>query len=175
VAFTTTQLNYLARQDEMLAPIFVGVFAADELPSNPKKRLPQAYIVNTDPRTKPGTHWIAIYTERGQCELMDSYGIPYHWYQSPFQHWIDTHWEKVRSNAMKLQTIQSNSCGQSALMYLKYKARGKSMEDFQNQFQAYDYVYNDHKIEQIIKRVIVNELFYPSHRLDKDQTNEHSL
>ena len=60
VAFTTTQLQYLGDRDEQLAPYFVEVFAADELPSSPRRDIPQAYIVNTDPRTKPGTHWIAL-------------------------------------------------------------------------------------------------------------------
>ena len=38
-------------------PFFLGVFASDELPSNPRGVL----ISNTDPSHLPGTHWIAIY------------------------------------------------------------------------------------------------------------------
>lgn len=37
VRFTTEQLAYLAKQDACLAPIFEGVFAADELPESPEK------------------------------------------------------------------------------------------------------------------------------------------
>ena len=37
VPFTTEQLSYLAKQDPYLAPIFAGVFAADELPGLPKQ------------------------------------------------------------------------------------------------------------------------------------------
>ena len=36
VPFTTEQLSYLAKQDPYLAPIFAGVFAADELPGLPE-------------------------------------------------------------------------------------------------------------------------------------------
>ena len=32
VPFTTEQLSYLAKQDAFLAPIYEGVFAADQLP-----------------------------------------------------------------------------------------------------------------------------------------------
>ena len=37
VPFTTEQLSYLAKQDAYLAPIFEGVFAADEFPGSPEK------------------------------------------------------------------------------------------------------------------------------------------
>ena len=56
VPFTTEQLSYLAQQDPYLAqqdpylaPIFEGVFAADQLPGLPEKLKRRDYIVNTDP------------------------------------------------------------------------------------------------------------------------------
>ena len=81
VPFSTNQLDYLTRNDPILNAVFVGVFAADQLPRKPKKRKPQAYIVNTDPVNKRGTHWFGIYTEKGCCEVMDSYGLPLNWYK----------------------------------------------------------------------------------------------
>ena len=39
---------------------FRGVFAANRLPKR-VSRYPSAYIVNTDPASKPGTHWVAFY------------------------------------------------------------------------------------------------------------------
>ena len=36
VPFTTEQLSYLTKQDPCLAPIFVGVFASDQLPGLPE-------------------------------------------------------------------------------------------------------------------------------------------
>ena len=41
----TTELSYLAKQDPYLAPIFAGVFAADELPGLPEQWKKRAYIV----------------------------------------------------------------------------------------------------------------------------------
>jgi len=170
VAFTTTQLQYLGDQDPWLAPYFVGVFAADELPTSPRRDLPQAYIVNTDPRTQPGTHWIALYTHQGRCDVMDSYGFPYTYYKSPFEPWI-ARWEEVTQNTQPLQTVFSHSCGQYALLYLKYRVRGRSLDDFLAPFKKHDYVYNDHKVGQMTQRAIVNTLFYPACCLERDQTN----
>ena len=46
VPFTTEQLSYLAKQDPYLAPIFAGVFAADELPGLPEQwEKKRAYII----------------------------------------------------------------------------------------------------------------------------------
>lgn len=56
VPFTTQQLSYLVKQDACLAPIFEGVFAADQLLGEPEKCNPRAYIVNTDEIDNPGGH-----------------------------------------------------------------------------------------------------------------------
>ena len=64
---------------------------------------------------------------------MDSYGLPLNWYK-PYGvvEWVFEDFETVSSNAMTLQEMNSQSCGQYALMYLKAKARGQSMNDFRS-------------------------------------------
>ena len=51
---------------------------------------------------------------------MDSYGLPLRWYKpSDVVEWVFENFEIVRSNATTLQEMNSQSCGQYALMYLK--------------------------------------------------------
>ena len=64
VPFTTEQLSYLTKPDPCPAPIFVGVFASDQLPGLPELWKKRAYIVNTNPIDKPGSHWLAIFTKK---------------------------------------------------------------------------------------------------------------
>ena len=155
VPFTTEQLSYLAKQDPYLAPIFAGVFAADALPSLPELWKRRAYIVNNDPRDKPGSHWLAIFTKKHTCEVMDSYGLPLRWYRpSAVVNWIFENFAIVRSNTTTLQELNSQSCGQYALMYLKAKARGQSMQDFISVFNKRDYVYNDHLVGEMIRPLL---------------------
>ena len=46
---------------------FQGVYSVDTLPDKPK-----LLVCNTDPSTKPGKHWIAIYVDkRGLGEYFD--------------------------------------------------------------------------------------------------------
>ena len=155
IPMSTLQLDYLAKRDPILAPIFEGVFAADQLPHPPEMRKPRAYIFNADPITKQGSHWFAMYTENNKCEVMDSYGLPLSWYsRSDAIDWIFDHFESINSNAKTLQEMNSQSCGQYALMYLKYRCRGKSMEDFVELFKKNDYVHNDHLVGELIKPYI---------------------
>ena len=56
---------------------WLGVFARDELPDLKKERRPFALVLNTDPRSKPGQHWLALYgPKQGPIELFDSFGLP---------------------------------------------------------------------------------------------------
>ena len=155
VPFTTEQLSYLAKQDPCLAPIFEGVFASDQLPGLPEQWKKIAYIVNTDPIDKLGSHWLGIFTKKHTCEVMDSYGLPLNWYKpSDVVEWVFENFETVSSNAMTLQEMNSQSCGQYALMYLKAKARGQSMDDFRSLFKKGDFVYNDQLVGEMIKPLL---------------------
>ena len=155
VPFTTEQLSYLAKQDPYLAPIFAGVFAADQLAGLPEQWKKRAYIVNTDPIDKPGSHWLAIFTEKHTCEIFDSYGLPLNWYKpSDVVEWVCEHFANINSNAVTLQEMNSQSCGQYALMYLKAKARGQSMQDFISLFKKGDFVFNDHLVGEMIKPLL---------------------
>ena len=62
VALNNVQLDYLARDDPQLKPVFYGTVACDRLPKSPVKTTSQGYIVNTDPHDQPGQHWLAVWT-----------------------------------------------------------------------------------------------------------------
>ena len=158
VALSTSQLNQLMQADPALRPRFYGTLACDELPKRPKKRTPQAYIVNTDRQGEPGQHWLALWTEGTVCELMDSFALPLEHYQAtPLERWIRTHWTHLVTNGQSLQAIPSQSCGHYCLLYLRDKARGRSLQDFLNLFSPHDYVANDHRVGQMLKRIIQKE------------------
>ena len=114
VALTTRQVDYLARQDPYLEPIFKGVFASDQLPKEKEIQTKSAYIVNVDTHDKQGSHWLSIFVENDQCEVFESYGLPIHWYKpSPFVAWVFKHYQDVSSNVGQLQATDSNTCGQN--------------------------------------------------------------
>ena len=55
---------------------WLGVFSRDELPDLSSERRPFALVLNTDPRDKPGQHWLAIFGPFNKpIELFDSFGL----------------------------------------------------------------------------------------------------
>ena len=53
------------------------------------------------------------------------------------------HWKYVVTNGKTLQAVHSKSCGDYALLYLKAKARGRTLQEFLNDLSDYDYESND--------------------------------
>ena len=59
------QIQKIIENDQESKKIFGGVLAFDELPK--KVIWPSCYIINTDIRSKPGTHWLAVNCEIESC------------------------------------------------------------------------------------------------------------
>ena len=68
------------------------------------------------------------------CEALDSYALPLEMYQqaTPLREWIVKHWKYVVTNGKSLQAVNSKSYGDYALLHLKAKARGRTLQDFLN-------------------------------------------
>ena len=130
-----------------------------DYPRPPRKTTPQGYIVNTDPHDQPGQHWLAVWTDQNVCEVLDSYALPLETYEqaTPLREWIVKHWKYVVTNGKSLQAISSKSCGDYALLYLKAKARGRTLQEVLNDFSDVDYVSNDHQAGQRLQHLIVGQ------------------
>ena len=70
----TLQIERLLKKDLKSKTIFKKVCALDQLE---KPTFPSAYVINSDPSSKPEEHWVAVYFDkRGRGEYFDSYGLP---------------------------------------------------------------------------------------------------
>jgi len=152
IPLSDQQLTYLAKQDPCLKPFYYGTLPCDGLPKSPPKKA--AYIVNTDPHDQPGEHWMAVWTDQNVCEIMDSYALPLDFYAKakPFKNWIHKHWKYVVPNGKSLQGLHSQACGHYALLYLKLKAEGKTLQDFLSMFSDYNRVRNDELVGEFISQ-----------------------
>ena len=118
--------------------IFVGVFAADTLPPIPRSKRPCAYIVNTDPISLPGQHWVVIYfgKKRRPAEYYDSYG------RAPlpcFRNFINNY----KMNKQIIQSSMTSTCGQHCIFYILKRCNGYSMEEILIHFKKEDLLSND--------------------------------
>ena len=171
VPLSSRVLTYLAKHDVFLNRYFHGTHPADQLPRHPVRRVSTAYIVNTDPAGQPGQHWLALWTHGDVCEVFDSYGLPLSTYTQPdLQRWFKQ-WKHVVQNQDTLQALDSQTCGHYALMFLKTRARGFSMQDFLARWRGDNLVLNDHLVSQEIRSLITQDLDEEDRRPLGLQTN----
>ena len=158
VPLSDLALRHLALDDPILKRVFHGVHPSDGLPYRPTCTRRAAYIVNTNRRGKPGKHWLGLWTEDGACEGMESYGLPLTTYQGPGLHdWL-ARWSPVWRNDRTLQALNSTACGYYVLLFLKERARGRTMEDFLEGFPPYDLVGNDRMVGNQVRCLLVQDL-----------------
>lgn len=102
---------------------FLGVFSFDEQPllsySNKviaSLQYPIAYIFNSDPATKPGTHWLAMYQSSvySPAEFFDSYAFHPSFYS--------LHLPNALYSTTKLQSYNTDVCGHYCILFITYRA-----------------------------------------------------
>jgi hypothetical protein len=134
----SSQIRRVLTLDPETNKNFVGVYALDQLP---KRHLvsskPLAFVVNTDPASKPGEHWVAVYyggNETKTVEYFDSYGMPPQ--QMPLFEFVVNNGQNYVLNNRQLQGYDSTVCGHYCIAYLYKRCRGQSMESICNEFGA---------------------------------------
>ena len=79
----TQQIKRALERNPQTEKKFCGVFPADQLLKS-LSTFPCGFVANTDPSTKPGTHWVVFYFPTYNTgEFFDSYGqTPKHYNES---------------------------------------------------------------------------------------------
>lgn len=137
-----TTLEALIRESgPKVSRVTKGVFSHDELQDlSLPTTAPSAMIVNTDPSTKSGRHWVSIYIdprpEVAAVEYFDSLGNPP---SSAMQQSITKmvkdnfkdlpHMLKYKVNGVKRQRANGANCGFFALKFVTDRIRGKSFSN----------------------------------------------
>jgi hypothetical protein len=123
-------------------PEFQGVFSSDTLPTDPR-----LLVCNTDPSTKPGEHWIAIYVDKNGCgEYFDSFG------RHPSNHFVrymNFNCKRWTFNKRCLQSRISAFCGYYCSLYVVLRCRGLDMIKIVGMFSN-DTGYNDWLVHRIV-------------------------
>ena len=124
---------------------FSGVYACDQLPQI--HSFPAALVANTDPHTKPGTHWVAFYINAdGSGEFFDSYGLEPQQFRN-FMHKTCNMWQH---NTIRLQGPLSSVCGQYCIYYLVHKFRDIPLHSIVKNFDSTNLVANDTLVTQFV-------------------------
>lgn len=135
------QINNIMQKNYNTHSKFKGVYACDNLPKF-KVRKPSCFIINTDPSSLPGTHWVAIYfPTRGNAEYFDSFGLTPN--IKSIKKFISNNSKKYTHNNVQLQNIFSTICGNYCCEYLLHRCMGKSLTHFLKQYKKFKTMNND--------------------------------
>lgn len=120
----TTQIEKVFEKNKR----FLGVFPSDRVPSLKRFSTEKGLIVNLDPASKPGSHWVALFiTPRGKgkktlVEYFDSYGFP------PMVNLPRSKQQNYRIvfNKCRLQGYNTTTCGQFCVYFVSQRLKNKS-------------------------------------------------
>ena len=129
------QIVTILQNDHFVRQQFGRVVAANELPLVITKR-PSIYIVNTDVKGLPGTHWTVFYfPKRGLPEFFDSFGRAPAYFHNRFVNVLRRNGPRFIYNKYQVQPYGSTTCGQYSILYAKYRCRGWTMKQIVNKLQ----------------------------------------
>lgn len=134
----TTELMQLLQHDPYVSPYFQGVFASDQLPHHRQTGI-TSFVVNTDPASRSGQHWIAIFIYPDCAsghyigEYFDSYGdevpIPRN-----IRQFLKRNVSSIQRNVKALQSFYGITCGAFCVYFLKHRHRGQSLLSITRRF-----------------------------------------
>lgn len=105
-------------------------------------------IINTEPRTKEGEHWLACYFDNNKkAYFFDSYGNNPSFYK--LDEYLKKNSNKIFYNSQKIQGILPY-CGFYCIFYLLFIVRGK-LNDFYKPF-GNNLLFNDNLILKHIEK-----------------------
>ena len=124
-----------------ISPHFAGVYARNKLPTC-RLRVPCLMVCNTDPDTKQGQHWIAVYIDKERHgEYFDPYGIPpFHF---DFIDFLKRQCKTWSYNHIRVQPLNSLTCGQYCIYYLVHREMGMTMRDITENLDSSTYLVDD--------------------------------
>lgn len=116
-------------------PSFLGVFACDRLPSRVEQR-PATLIVNTDPASESGEHWVAIHLIPGnRAEFFCPFGFPP--LLRDLQIFLHLNAASgLQYNQCTIQDVNSTLCGNYCICFVKCVTRGQTLSQFISRFRS---------------------------------------
>ena len=125
---STDQINHMMSNSKH----FLGTIGSDQIHElKIKPHTPFAFVMNTDPSNKPGSHWVSCYSDgKSSIEYFDSFADPPSKSFMKETKWIANQLQpetylKFKQNRIVEQDNNSDNCGYFASKFLIDRIRGK--------------------------------------------------
>lgn len=134
------ELTKYLKSDPLTRLKFRGVMSYDELCCfNDKSGI---FVINLDVSTGPGTHWVCLFLGSEISEYFDSLGNP----PLKLETFLMDRGCKYIYNTKKVQSDNSDVCGDYCILFSFFRCRGICFEDFLS-FFSNDLMSNDEMIK----------------------------
>lgn len=119
-------IDRILRRDVFAKKYFRGVYPVDKLPIHENFERPACFVINTDPASRPGEHWVSLYLdEAGKGEFFDSFGLEV--LHPLIARFLRRHCWYYTHNKRMLQSLTATTCGQYCVYFVKMRCRGHSL------------------------------------------------
>ena len=124
-----------------------------------RPQFPLYLVVNDEPNGWPGQHWVALYIKKpaSRMEFFCSYGLGIDNYPHHFKKFAQRLKCRVIENHTRLQSSNSNVCGQFCIYFLYMKMRGCSCKFSNNRNK------NDQVVKKFVKSLHFIQFFNKKH------------
>lgn len=151
------EIRSFLERDLYAKNIFQDVLPSDRLPARFDSTSPSAFVINTDPASRPGEHWVAVYFNgHGVGEYFDPFGFPP--YKRNIVQFLRRNCRAYRINSRVLQYSLSRACGLFCIYYVLQKSRGKSLQRLLSVFNTQRLLLNDRKVHRAVRSLLRSSL-----------------
>ena len=129
---------------------FKGTYPINKIKFLKTNKRPLAFVVNLDPDTMPGSHWVAIFIDKkNNAFYFDSFGVSN--CPNSIKRFLKKYKVKrIYRNKYMLQSITSQTCGAYTILIIKMLCNGFSFNEFLKMFSA-----ETNKNDELIIRAII--------------------
>ena len=153
----TAQIDLSLRNLPLTKHIFAGTYARDTFKKCPRAlHLPAAYVVNTQPSTEPGEHWVALFfpadIDNNHGQFFDSYGGPLPEDLLPITKRYG-HIQPVQDNEGRcFQSLMTTVCGQYCMYFIAMRSLKRTYNDILADFHPQNLAWNDSMVARWVNK-----------------------
>ena len=142
IMMNTYDLELLVQKNECLNSFAAhqNVFALDEI-DKASKTLPRFLIINTQPASQQGLHWVAVFIDRqGKVDFFDSVGEKP---PLPIADYMKKQSKQITRSTRRAQPMDSNYCGLYCVYFIAHRCFGYKYQSIMDFFSKDNLQAND--------------------------------
>lgn len=150
----TNEIELFLSSNSKISKVPHGVFAADMLPKEKIKILPQMFVVNTctsEVKNFSNCHWICLHIKSSVIEYFDSSGDFSFLTNVHIANFVLAQQKKIVFSCQQIQDVKSQKCGYFCLSFLYYVGFYVDFKTFMKAFDYENLALNDEIVMKLFK------------------------